>query len=135
MYLKNILIGLIAVIVSLAGIALVVLQDIGLPPNSSIIERMKRALLGGIGLMIFCIGGLSAISSFGFPNSDKGWNLQSLEALFRFMLPLVFLCTIGLFIRYSTSDAIHVYFSRKMDEIKQNSKRQKKELRDNRCMS
>jgi hypothetical protein len=126
MYIKNFLVGLISIIVSLAGIALVVLQHMGIPPHSSIIERMKRALLGGIGLMIFCIGGLVAISSFGFPNSDKGWNLQSVEALFCFMLPLVFLCTIGLFIRFSTSDAIHGYFSRKLDEIKQNSTRQKK---------
>ena len=76
MYIKNILIGIMATIVSLGGIALVVLQHIGLAPHSSIMEGMKRALLGGLGILIFLMGALPAITSFAFfSNSDKGWNL------------------------------------------------------------
>ncbi len=125
MHLKDLLIGLGSFVLSIFGLVLVWRQEVNLSLHPNIKERIGRALIGGLGLLIFVTSGLVTISTIGFPSSERVWSLESSGGLLCIAVPACLLATVGLFIRFSTRGAIHGYFSRRLDEIAQNLKKQK----------
>ena len=125
MYTKNLFIGLALALLSLLGFLLMLWQGKNWIRNSSILDKMRRAALSGIGFALFFISGVAAIDYIGSPNVEKNWSLSTLGSLFCLISPMIALTMIGSFIWYLRRDDTQRFLSERLDHIIQKSKNPK----------
>ena len=101
MYTQNLLIGVIAALLSLLGFVLAIMQERRLSSNPGTIEKLKRALLTGTGFLIFVISGAPALDYLGSPTAEKMWDIRALSSLTCFAIPIGLLTTAGSYLWYS----------------------------------
>jgi len=123
MIIKNFIIGLALGLLSLSGFVIAAKQGLGWAPKLGVVARIRKALLTGFGFLVFVISGLVAIDYLVNPNIGKTWSLAALEGLFCFAFPIALLPIVGSFIWFSRRNATHQYFSSKLREIIENSKK------------
>jgi len=123
MIMRNLIIGVVLASLSLSGFVVAVKQGLGWIPKLGILERIKKALLTGFGFLVFVMCGFVAIDYLANPNVEKTWSLGALEGLFCFAAPIGSLTIVGSFIWFSRRDATQQYFSHKLNEIIENSKK------------
>ena len=125
MYIRNIVIGVIAALFSLFGFMLSVWPNMKLTPNLGVLARIGSALMTGLGFLIFFIIGTVALDYLGSPDVEKSWNTKNMGGLICFALPGALLVTLGSLIWYSGRIATQKFFSRRLSEIIQKSKKQR----------
>ncbi len=122
---RNTIIGLLAALLSMVGFVLAVWPNLKLIPNLGIPARIGRALLTGLGFLLFSISGAIALDYLGSPELEKDLERETLGGLFCFSVPIALLTTIGSLIWYSGRIHTQSYFSSRLDKIIQNSKKEK----------
>jgi hypothetical protein len=122
---SNLFIGLIAGGISIFSFVLILRQAQGLPPNPSFFERLKRAIMVGVGFLVFFISGVVSIDYISSPSIAKNWNIRAILALLCYTIPVFLITLLGSFVWFSRSDATRQFFSRRLKNINQNSKKKK----------
>jgi hypothetical protein len=125
MLITNLTMGLLAALVSLSSFIVAAKQGLGWIPKLGVLERVKKALLTGVGLVVFFVSGVVALYYLVEPNVEKDLSLVALKGLFCFAVPIGLLTILGSFIWFSRRDATQMYFSHKLTEIIERSKKSK----------
>jgi hypothetical protein len=125
MFTSNITIGLVAALVSLSSFIIAAKQGLGRIPQLGVFERVKKAILTGIGFVVFFISGFVAIYYLADLSVEKNLSLVSLKGLFCFLAPIGLLTILGSFIWFSRRDATQEHLSHKLTEIIEKSKKSK----------
>jgi len=125
MYERNLLIGLVLALISLSGFALILWQGARWIRHAGLLDKIRRALLSGIGFAISFISGAIAVDYLGSPGLEKNWGREAIGGLIYFTLPMAAFTTIGAFIFYLRSDATQDFLSDRLDRIIKKSKNPK----------
>ncbi len=125
MYERNLLIGLALALFSLAGFVLALRQGIYWIRDAGVLDKLRRALLSGLGFAMFFISGAIALDYLVSPNLEKNWDRDALSSLICITSPMVILTTIGAFIWYLRRDATQSFLSDRLDRIIQRSRKPK----------
>ncbi len=125
MYIKNLVIGMISTVISILGFILAIWPNIKLVPGLGFVARIGRALLTGLGFLIFSVSSTIALEYFDSLQVEKNWNPEILSGAFCFSFPIALIMAIGSLVWYSRRIATKEYFSRRLDEIIRSSKKHK----------
>jgi len=124
MYDKNLLIGLILTLISLAGFTLAVWQGMHWK-RESVLDKLRRALFSGLGFAMFIIGGVIALDYLGSPGVEKNWNRETFGSLLCLAFPMIALTTIGAFVWFLRRESTQKFLSDRLDGIVEKSKKPK----------
>lgn len=125
MNMRYLLIGLVLAFLSLSSFIMVLSQGWHWIPGANILDRIRRALLSGLGFAICFISGVIALDYLGSPNSEKNWSTETLGNLICVISPMIVLTIFGSFIWYSQRDITRNILFARLNQIIHRAGKQK----------
>lgn len=124
MFDKNVVTGAILLLISLAGFIFAIWQGMHWI-RESVLSKLRRALLPGLGLAICFLSGAIALGYLGLLGSAEDWNKEAIGSLLCVAFPLIVLTIIGIFVRFLLREPTLKFLSGRLDRVIEKSKKPK----------